>query len=56
MMHRRYRHASMSVLEQAVDAGYRRGFPDHEGVGNDRPTDCQMANVVTIPYEMIFPL
>ncbi|MBA8850842.1 hypothetical protein FHW20_001777 [Ochrobactrum intermedium] len=40
----------MSELD--IDAGHT----DRDSMSDDRPTDDQMADVVTIPYGLIFPL
>ncbi|MBQ0707401.1 hypothetical protein J9800_01795 [Ochrobactrum sp. AP1BH01-1] len=40
------------LSELDVDAG----SADGESMSDDRPTDDQMADVVTIPYGLIFPL
>jgi len=40
------------LSELDVDAG----SADGDSLGDDRPTDDQMADVVTIPYGLIFPL
>lgn len=41
------------VLSEAdIQADYR----DCEDTNDDRPTDDQMADIVTIPYGLIFPL
>lgn len=45
-----------TIIFVLSEASIQTDYRDCEDTNDDRPTDDQMADIVTIPYGLIFPL